>query len=226
MIEFCGISKEYGDGNPVLENIDLRIESGEFVFLVGPSGAGKTTLIKLLIREEFPTSGEIYFRDWEVTKMSPKLLPHLRREIGVVFQDYKLLPTRTVFENVALSLEVTGRPRSEINTLVPAVLNLVELGGKLDNFPAELSGGERQRVAIARALVHEPRVLIADEPTGDIDPAMSWSITQLLGRINEWGATVIVATHDVDIVNSLGKRVVTLNRGRIIRDEAEGRYEY
>lgn len=226
MIEFRGVDKEYPDGTLALAGIDLVIAPGEFVFLVGPSGAGKTTLIKLLIREETPSHGEIYFHDLEVTGLSSNLLPHLRREIGVVFQDYKLLPTRTVFENVALSLEVTGRRRAEINELVPSVLNLVDLCDKLDHFPGQLSGGEQQRVAIARALVHEPKVLIADEPTGDVDPAMTWSITQLLKRINEWGTTVIVATHDVDVVNSLNKRVISLDRGRIVRDNPQGGYEF
>lgn len=226
MIEFRGVDKEYPDGTLALSGVDLRIEPGEFVFLVGPSGAGKTTLIKLLIREEVASRGEIYFRDQEVTGLPANQLPHLRRDIGVVFQDYKLLPTRTVFENVALSLEVVGRQRAEINELVPAVLKLVDLLDKVGHFPDQLSGGEQQRVAIARALVHEPKVLIADEPTGDVDPAMTWSITQLLKRINEWGTTVIVATHDVDVVNSMNKRVVSLERGRVVRDNPQGQYEF
>lgn len=225
MIEFRGVSKEYEDGTTALSDIDLLIKPGEFVFLVGPSGAGKTTLIKLLIREERPTRGEIYFQEQEVTSLPGKLLPYLRREIGVVFQDYKLLPTRTVFENVALSLQVVGKGRSEIRDLVPAALSLVDLNDKAEHFPYQLSGGEQQRAAIARALAHEPKVLIADEPTGDVDPALTWSITQLLSRINEWGTTVIVATHDVDMVNTLGKRVVALERGRIVRDEDQGRYD-
>lgn len=225
MIEFRGISKEYADGTTALSDIDLFIKPGEFVFLVGPSGAGKTTLIKLLIREERPTRGEIYFQEQEVTQLSNTLLPYLRREIGVVFQDYKLLPTRTVFENVALSLQVVGKGRREIQDLVPAVLNLVDLRDKAEHFPYQLSGGEQQRVAIARALAHEPKVLIADEPTGDVDPTLTWSIARLLNRINEWGTTVIVATHDVDVVNTLNKRVVALAGGRIIRDELGGRYD-
>jgi cell division transport system ATP-binding protein len=225
MIEFRGVSKEYRDGTAALSDIDLFIKPGEFVFLVGPSGAGKTTLIKLLIREERPTRGEIYFQEQEVTQLPSTLLPYLRREIGVVFQDYKLLPTRTVFENVALSLQVVGRGRQEIRDLVPTVLNLVDLRDKAGHFPDQLSGGEQQRVAIARALAHEPKVLIADEPTGDVDPTLTWSIARLLNRINEWGTTVIVATHDVDIVNTLNKRVIALERGRIVRDEAGGRYD-
>lgn len=225
MIEFRGVSKEYEDGTTALSDVDLFIKPGEFVFLVGPSGAGKTTLIKLLIREEHPTSGEIYFQDQEITQLPRRLLPFLRREIGVVFQDYKLLPTRTVFENVALSLQVVGKGPREIRDLVPSVLSLVDLVDKADHFPSQLAGGEQQRVAIARALAHEPKVLIADEPTGDVDPVMTWSITQLLSRINEWGTTVIVATHDVDMVNTLSKRVVALSRGRIVRDELEGRYD-
>lgn len=225
MIEFRGVSKEYRDGTAALADIDLFIKPGEFVFLVGPSGAGKTTLIKLLIREERPTRGEIYFQEQEVTQLPSALLPYLRREIGVVFQDYKLLPTRTVFENVALSLQVVGKGRQEIRDLVPTVLNLVDLRDKAGHFPDQLSGGEQQRVAIARALAHEPKVLIADEPTGDVDPTLTWSIARLLNRINEWGTTVIVATHDVDIVNTLNKRVIALDRGRIVRDEAGGRYD-
>lgn len=193
--------------------------------MVGPSGSGKTTLIRLLIREERPTRGEIYFQEQEVTKLPGKLLPYLRREIGVVFQDYKLLPTRTVFENVALSLQVVGKGRNELRDLVPAALSLVDLNDKADHFPYQLSGGEQQRVAIARALAHEPKVLIADEPTGDVDPALTWSITQLFSRINEWGTTVIVATHDVDMVNTLGRRVVALEHGRLVRDEDKGRYD-
>ena len=226
MIEFRGVSKKYNDGTEALSEVDLRVLPGEFVFLVGPSGAGKTTLIKLLIREERPTFGEIYFRDWEIATLPERHLPFLRREIGVVFQDYKLLPNRTVYENIALSLQVVGKGRSEIKDLVPAVLKLVELEVKSDHYPSQLSGGEQQRVAIARALIHEPKVLIADEPTGDIDPALTWSIANLLRKINEWGTTVIVSTHDVEMVNAFGKRVIELNKGRVVRDEKEGRYDY
>lgn len=226
MIEFKGVTKEYPSGARALAEVDLKIKAGEFVFIVGPSGAGKTTLVKLLIREELPTAGEIFFEEREVTTLPQKLLPILRREIGIVFQDYKLLPQKTVFENVALALEVLGKGSAEVDKLVPSVLRLVSLEDRAAHFPAQLSGGERQRVAIARAIVHEPKVLIADEPTGDIDPAMSWSVVQLLNKINEWGTTVIVATHDAEIVNSLRKRVVALDEGRIVRDRGEGRYEY
>jgi len=208
----------------VLEDINLRINPGEFVSLVGRSGAGKSTLIKLLIGEEKPTRGRVFFGQYEVNKLRDKELPTLRRHIGIVFQDFRLLPNKTAYENVAFALEVAGRLQGEIKELVPQVLDMVGLGDKSRHFPHELSGGEKQRVAIARAMVHRPEVIIADEPTGNLDPIHTWEIIALLQKINQLGTTLILATHDKDVVNSLDKRVITLDQGRVIRDEEKGKY--
>ncbi len=223
MIKFEGISKEYNSFT-ALANVNLEITEGEFIFLVGPSGAGKTTLIKLLIREELPTAGEIYYHDWEVTQLPHKELPQLRREIGVVFQDFKLLPRKTALENVRFVLDVIGKSREEQEESALEILELIDLAGQKDHFPYQLSGGEKQRLAFARALAAEPRVLIADEPTGMIDPASAWNVINLLNKINELGATVIMATHNVAIVDTLKRRVVELDQGKIVRDQKEGEY--
>ncbi|OGC50439.1 cell division ATP-binding protein FtsE [candidate division WWE3 bacterium RIFCSPHIGHO2_01_FULL_40_23] len=225
MIKFEDVSKSYENGTQVLEGVNLVILPKEFVFIVGPSGAGKTTLVKLLIREELPTTGSIFFEDTDVTKVKKNLLPSLRRKIGVVFQDFKLLDSKTVFENVAVSLEVVERPEGEIKQVVPNVLNLVSLLNKSECFPYQLSGGEKQRLAIARALAHEPKVLIADEPTGNIDPVASDEVVHLLEKINTLGTTVIMATHEVGIVNRMKRRVVLMHDGKIVKDEKVGRYE-
>jgi len=223
MIKFTDITKEYND-HLALSNINLEIKEGEFLFIVGPSGAGKTTLLKLLIREELPTAGEIYYRDWSVTQLPPKELPLLRREIGVVFQDFKLLPQKTAEENIRFVLDVVGKSTVEQEELAPEILKLVELEKQKGHFPRQLSGGEKQRLAIARALAAEPKVLIADEPTGMIDPAAAWNVLGLLRKIHELGSTVIMATHNEAIVDTLKQRVVELDRGRIIRDQKEGVY--
>lgn len=223
-IEFKKITKEYPDGTKALEEVDLAIEPGEFVFIVGPSGAGKTTLIKMLIREEQPTSGEALVDGVSVTQLKKKELPKLRRQIGVVFQEFKLLPTKTAAENVAVALEVANIPAREIGEKVTEILRQVGLAGKENNFPRQLSGGEKQKLAIARALAHSPAILVADEPTGMIDPTSTWEVMELLQRINKEGQTVIVCTHDTEIVDSLKKRVVALEHGRITRDQAKGKY--
>ncbi|MDP2874467.1 MAG: cell division ATP-binding protein FtsE [bacterium] len=223
-IEFKKITKEYPDGTKALEDVDLVIEPGEFVFIVGPSGAGKTTLIKMLIREEQPTSGEALVDGVSVTHLKKKELPKLRRQIGVVFQEFKLLPTKTAAENVAVALEVANVPAKEIGEKVTEILRQVGLPGKENNFPRQLSGGEKQKLAIARALAHEPAILVADEPTGMIDPTATWEVMELLQRINKEGRTVIVCTHDTEIVDSLKKRVVALEHGRIARDQVKGKY--
>lgn len=223
MIEFQEVSKEY-NGISALSEVSLKISKGEFLFLVGPSGAGKTTLIKLLIREELPTVGEIYYEALPITEMARQELPRLRREIGVVFQDFKLLPQKTAGENISFVLDLTGKEPAEQRGLTPEILRLVGLEEKADDFPYQLSGGEKQRLAIARALAAEPKVLIADEPTGMIDPAAAWNVLNLLRKVNELGTTVIMATHNVEIVNTLKKRVVALDRGQIVRDEKEGQY--
>lgn len=224
MINFQNVSKFYGDSSTALEEVNFKVDPGEFVCLVGKSGAGKSTMIKLLVGEEKPSKGRVFFGQYEVNKLDSKELPPFRRHVGVVFQDFKLLPMKNTYENVAFALEVAGRPQAEIRELVPQVLDMVGLGEKLENFPHELSGGEKQRVAIARAMVHRPEVIIADEPTGNLDPFNTWEIISLLQKINQLGTTLILATHDKEIVNNLDKRVVTLDRGRIIRDEERGKY--
>lgn len=224
MIAFNKVSKIYNHGSTALEDIDLEIKPGEFVSIVGRSGAGKSTFIKLLIGEEKPTKGRIVFGSYEVNKLHPKELPHLRRQIGIVFQDFKLLPRKNAYENVAFALEVEGRPQHDIEELVPQVLDMVGLSDKQHNFPHELSGGERQRVAIARAMIHRPAVVIADEPTGNLDEENTEEIVRLISKINELGTTVILATHNKHVVNLLHKRVITLANGKIVRDEEKAKY--
>ena len=224
LIHFQKISKIYSPKCTALDNIELQINSKEFVSIVGRSGSGKTTLLRLLIAEEKPTKGRVFFDKQDVHRLKDGYLPKLRRRIGMVFQDFKLLPQKTVYENVAFAMEVMGSPESEIKETVPQVLDLVGLPDKTSNFPNELSGGEKQRTAIARALIHQPDVILADEPTGNLDPIHSWEIIRLLLKINELGRTVILATHNKEIVNTLEKRVVSLDEGRIVRDEQSGKY--
>lgn len=226
MIEFRNVKKIYSGGiNTIaLDDISFVIEKEEFVSLVGHSGAGKSTLLKLLYAEEHPTSGEILFNGEDIARLTPKQLPYHRRRIGTVFQDFKLLPRKTIFENVAFALEVSDHSDKEIRELVPQILEIVGLAHKMDSYPREISGGEQQRVAIARALVHRPPLIIADEPTGNLDPISSWGIIQLLLKINKLGTTVLLATHNKDIVNRVKKRVITLDQGKIIRDHSKGRY--
>lgn len=226
MIEFRNVKKIYTGGcNCIaLDDISFIIEKEEFVSLVGHSGAGKSTLLKLLYAEEKPSSGEIFFNGDDISNLAPKQLPFYRRRIGTVFQDFKLLPRKTLFENVAFALEVSDHSDEEIRELVPQILEIVGLAHKLDSYPREISGGEQQRVAIARALVHRPPLIIADEPTGNLDPISSWGIIQLLLKINKLGTTILLATHNKDIVNRVKKRVITLDQGKIIRDHSKGRY--
>ncbi|MFC1632686.1 cell division ATP-binding protein FtsE [Patescibacteria group bacterium] len=225
MIKLEKVTKKYGDDAPALDSLDLTIESGEFLSIVGQSGAGKSTLVRLLIAEERPTDGTIVIDDWQVDSILPNNIPFFRRQIGVVFQDFKLLPNKTVSENTSFALEVQGMPDNKITIEVERVLEMVGLSGKALAFPEQLSGGEQQRVAIARALVHQPKILIADEPTGNLDLLNSWEIMQLLLRINEIGTTVIMVTHNADVVNELRKRVVTLDQGKIVRNQKVGRYK-
>ncbi|MCD6114803.1 cell division ATP-binding protein FtsE [bacterium] len=224
MISFQKISKIYPPRVFALKNITFDIEKGEFVSIVGKSGAGKTTLIKLLLREEEPTAGRILFYNQDISQIPRKELPKYRQKIGVVFQDYRLLESKTVFENVAYAMEVVGAPDEDIERDVPRVLEIVGLEDKFDAFPRELSGGEKQRVAIARALIIRPEVIVADEPTGNLDPYHTKDIIDLLKKINELGTTIILATHNKEIIDRLKKRVITLDRGKLIRDEAVGRF--
>jgi cell division transport system ATP-binding protein len=225
MIFFQEVSKIYRSGSkPItaLDNVSFEIKSGEFVSIVGRSGAGKTTLLKLLLAEERPTKGSILFEGQNVHKIKPEDLPKFRREIGAVFQDYKLFDSKTTYENISYIMEVMGASDEDIKRDVPKVLALVGLQDRADNFPEELSGGEKQRAAIARALIHQPEIILADEPTGNLDPYHTQEIIRLLVRINEMGTTVILATHNPDIINSLKKRVITLEEGKVIRDEERG----
>ena len=224
MIKFQGITKIYPSGTAALENVSFEVKPKEFVSIVGKSGAGKTTLFKLLLAEEKPDQGRVFFDDQDVHKIKQNNIHLLRRKIGAVFQDYKLLPSKTAYENIAYVMEVIGVSESEIERDVKEVLEIVGLADKSNNLPVQLSGGEKQRVAIARALIHRPEVILADEPTGNLDPYNTLDIIKLLLKINELGTTVVLATHNKDIVNSLGKRVVTLQDGKVIRDEEEGRF--
>lgn len=225
MIRFEDVTKVYARGaRPALDAVDLEIERGEFVFLVGASGSGKSTFLRLALREERPTAGRIFVAGRDLSTLSAWKVPHLRRQIGVVFQDFRLLPTKTVFENVAFALQVIGKPRHHILTTVPDTLELVGLAGKERRLPHELSGGEQQRVAIARAFVNRPSILLADEPTGNLDPSTSVGIMRLLDRINRTGTTVVMATHDDEIVDQMRKRVVELDSGQLVRDQSRGVY--
>lgn len=225
MIQFQNVTKVYPNGVTALNNINLFVDKGEFVFLVGPSGAGKTTFIRMIIRRETPTQGTVYIGRKNIVRMKESEVALYRRNIGVIFQDFKLLPNKNVFENVSFALEVIEASRKDILKQVPAVLELVGLKDKAKVFPAELSGGEQQRVSLARAIVNRPLVLLADEPTGNLDPDTSWGIMDLLLEINKRGTTVIMATHNKTIVDKMRRRVVALEGGRISRDEQKGVYE-
>jgi len=224
MIIFQNVSKVYNHNLVALDKVSFKIQPGEFVSIVGKSGAGKSTAVRLLIGEEKPTKGQIFFGSYEINKLKSNELPEFRRRVGVIFQDFRLLSKKTVFENVAFALEVAGRPQKEINEFVPQVLEMVGLKEKAVNFPTELSGGERQRVAIARAMINRPDLIIADEPTGNLDPLNTWEVIKILMKINELGSTVILATHDKEIINTLGQRVITIENGQVIRDDANGRF--
>jgi len=227
VIRFQNVSKVYpGTSRPALDNISLEIAKGEFVFLVGASGSGKSTCLRLVYKEERATKGSVFVAGKDVARLSSWKVPHLRRTIGVVFQDFRLLPNKTVFENVAFALQVIGKPRHAIAHTVPEVLDLVGLAGKERRFPHELSGGEQQRVAIARAFVNRPAILLADEPTGNVDPATSVGLMRLLDRINRTGTTILMATHDDEIVDQMRKRVVELEDGQLVRDQDRGVYGY
>jgi cell division transport system ATP-binding protein len=227
VIEFKNVSKTYeinGGTCDALSDISFKIKAGEFVSIAGPSGSGKSTLLKLILGKEKPTSGQVFFKNEDVSLIPTKKMSKLRQLIGMVFQDFKLLPKRTVYENIAFAMEMVGKPNKEIEEDVPQVLDLVGLADKSASFPNQLSGGEKQRVSIARALIHRPEVILADEPTGNLDLLNTWDIVRLLLKINELGTTIILATHDREIINNLSKRVLTLNKGRLIRDEENGRY--
>ena len=226
MIRAVNVTKTYRGGIPALKDVSFDILKGEFVFLVGPSGSGKSTLIRLMLREELPTTGEIYVAGKNINNLASWKVPMLRRNIGCVFQDFKLLPSKTVFENVGFALEVIGRPREFIARAVPEVLELVGLGDKIERMPDQLSGGEQQRVSIARAFVNRPQILLADEPTGNLDPSTSVDIMKLLDRINRTGTTVVMATHDHAIVDAMRRRVIELEGGNVLRDQERGVYGY
>jgi cell division transport system ATP-binding protein len=220
------VTKQYPNGTRALQDVSLAIPEGDFVFLVGASGAGKSTIIRLLIRAEAPTAGRIEVDGSDVARLRGAQVPYLRRKIGVVFQDFKLLPAKTVYENVAFALQVTGHPDDEVRERTDQALELVSLAKRKEHYPDQLSGGEQQRTAIARALVGKPPIVVADEPTGNLDPVTSWEIIQLLARVNQLGTTLVMATHNQEIVNAMKKRVVALEHGSIVRDQAGGAYQH
>lgn len=224
MIKFENVSKSYANKVKILRDINLHIKVGEFVSVVGQSGAGKTTLVKILTGEEKIDEGKIIIGDWDITRIRRNEVPYLRRQIGVIFQDFKLLPKKTLKENISFALEVCGAPASKIKKIVPSVLKIVGLEDKGDRYPREVSGGEQQRAAIARALVHQPKILLADEPTGNLDAINADEIIDLLLRINKFGTTVILVTHNKEIVNRLNRRVVTMEKGIVISDKEHGKY--
>lgn len=226
MIEFNNVSKRYDNGVMALNGVNIRIDKGEFVFIVGPSGAGKSTFIKSILKEEEPTTGKIWVDDINITKLHHRRVPYLRRKVGVVFQDFRLLPNKTVYENIAFAMEILGTPQRTIRKQVPMILSVVGLTGKGNVYPNQLSGGEQQRVSIARAMINNPPILIADEPTGNLDPETSWEIMKVLRTINRRGTTILMATHDKDIVDIMKKRVIALEKGQIARDDKVGVYGY
>ena len=220
------VSKAYPNGALALQNVNVKIAPGEFVFVVGPSGAGKSTFIKMLFREELPTTGNIFVNGIDLLNLQDKEIPYLRRQLGIIFQDYRLLPDRTVYENVAFAMQVIEAPYRKIKRRVMNVLELVGLRNRAGSYPSELSGGEQQRVAIARAIVNDPLLVIADEPTGNLDPETSWDIMEIFKEINETGTTIVMATHDKEIVDGMSKRVMAIEKGFIVRDEKNGVYGY
>jgi cell division transport system ATP-binding protein len=226
VIKFDGVQKEYDNGVLALHNISFEIPDGDFVFIIGPSGAGKSTVLKMIYREEKPTAGSVYYHDLLINKIPKRKLHKLRRELGVVFQDFKLLPKLTVYENIAFALEVISTPKKEVRKRVMQLLDIVGLKSKAKYYPNQLSGGEQQRVSIARALINRPRILICDEPTGNLDPNTSLELMQIIDEINKRGTTVIMATHDKEIVNLMKKRVISLEHGHVLRDEKAGVYHY
>ncbi len=227
MINFNEVIKDYnGNGNNyrALDGVSLEVKDGEFVSIIGPSGAGKSTLLKMLIREEMPSGGSVLVDGVNVAELEDGEIPYLRRKIGTIFQDFKLLSNKTAFENVAFALEVVGADQEQIELDVPKVLRIVGMEGKGANFPHQLSGGEKQRIAVARALVHRPKILLADEPTGNLDLLNTYDVIKLLMKINEFGTTVIAASHDREVINAVGKRVITMDKGRIVKDQEQGKY--
>ncbi|MCD4711697.1 MAG: cell division ATP-binding protein FtsE [Clostridiales bacterium] len=226
MIEFSNVSKRYDNGVMALNNVNVRIDKGEFVFLVGPSGAGKSTFIKAILKEVNVTTGKVTVDDMLINKMHRRKVPFLRRKVGVVFQDFRLLPNKTVYENIAFAMEILGTPQRNIRKQVPMILALVGLSGKGNFYPNQLSGGEQQRVSIARSMINNPPILIADEPTGNLDPDTSWEIMKVLRTINRRGTTILMATHDREIVDIMKKRVIALENGEVARDDKVGVYGY
>ena len=226
MLIMSDVSKVYPGGSTALQDVNVHIEPGEFVFVVGPSGAGKSTFIKMLFREVLPTTGSIFVNGVDILSLTPKEIPFMRRQLGIIFQDYRLLPDRTVYENVAFAMQVIEAPHRKIKRQVMNVLDLVGLRNRANAYPNELSGGEQQRIAIARAIVNDPVFVIADEPTGNLDPETSWDIMEIFKEINATGTTIVMATHDKEVVDAMGKRVIAIEKGRIVRDEKEGVYGY
>ena len=224
MIYFNNVSKVYNKDSRALEDVTLTVKAGEFVSIVGHSGAGKSTLIKMILADEHPTEGTVFFESVNVHKLGNKALTKLRRRIGAVFQDFRLLPNKTAYENIAFAMEAAGKSNEEISSDVPHVLELVDLSNKMSHFPHQMSGGEQQRLAIARAIINQPELIIADEPTGNLDPVNTYEIIQILKKINDLGTTVILTTHNRGVVDSVGKRVITLEKGRIARDDKDGKY--
>ncbi len=226
MLWMSNVSKVYEGGSVALRDVNVHIEPGEFVFVVGPSGAGKSTFIKMLFREVIPSTGSIFVNGTNILELGPKEIPYMRRQLGIIFQDYRLLPDRTVYENVAFAMEVIEAPHRKIKRRVLNVLDLVGLRSRCNAYPNELSGGEQQRIAIARAIVNDPLLVIADEPTGNLDPETSWDIMEIFKEINESGTTIVMATHDKEIVDAMAKRVIAIEDGLIVRDEKNGVYGY
>lgn len=224
MIYFDKVTKQYQDGTSALEDITLSISPKEFVSIVGHSGAGKTTLLKMLLAEEKPTHGNVFFEEIDIHDLPKNALHHYRRKIGTVFQDFRLIPTKTAYENIAFAMEAVGRKDEEIASDVPYILDLVDLGDKAHHFPHQLSGGEQQRVAIGRAIINQPDVIVADEPTGNLDPVNTYDVIEILKKVNELGTTVIITTHNKGVVDAMNKRVITMDKGRVVRDDAHGHY--